>query len=78
MLGVGWESAFAVLLVFVPGGPTAPAGVERRSLGSPGPRSGKAEEVGLGLGLGLNRELLAQFLTVISLLEIVSTGEKSK
>ena len=82
MLGVGWKSAFAVLFVFDVGGPTAPTGVERRSFGSPGPESGKAEEVVLGLGLGLdsefNRGLVVEFLTVISLLEIVSTEEKSK
>ena len=67
MLRVGWKSAFAVLFVFVLGGPTAPTGVERRSLCSPGPGSGKADEGGLGLGLGLgivlglNRELVAEF-----------------
>ena len=58
MLGVGWKSTFADLFVFVLGGPTAPTGVERRSLGSPGPGCGKADEAGLalgsGLGLGLN------------------------
>ena len=53
VLGVGYKSAFAVPFVFDLGGPTAPTGVERRSLGSPGPGSGNAGEVGLGLGLGL-------------------------
>ena len=47
-LGVGWKSAFTELFVFVLGGPTTPIGVERRSLGSPGPESGESEEVGLG------------------------------
>ena len=78
VLGVGWKSAFAVLFVFVLGASTAPTGVERRSLGSPGPGTGKVEEVGLGLALGFNKGLVAEFLTVIALLEIVSTGKKSK
>ena len=80
VLVVGWKSTFAEVFVFVLGGPTAAIGVERRSLGSPGPGIGKTEEVGLGLGLdlGLNRRQVAEFLTVIALLEIVSTGEKSK
>ena len=80
MSAVGWKSAFACLFVFVLGGPTAPSGVERQSFGSPGPKSGKAEEVGLGLQLGLefNRGLVVEFLTIISLLVIVSTREKSK
>ena len=82
MSGMGWKSAFTELFFFVLGGPTAPTGVERRSLGPPGPGSGKTDEVGLRLGLelglGLNRGLVAEFLMAISLMEIVSTGEKSK
>ena len=82
MLGVGWKSASADLFVFVLGGPTALTGLERRSSGSPGPGSGKADEVGLriglGLGLGLDKGLVPEFSTAKSLLEIVSTGEKSK
>ena len=69
MLGVGWKTACAELFVFTVGGPRAPIGVERRSCGSLGPGSGKAEEVGLWLGLGLYRGLVAEFLTAISLLE---------
>ena len=78
VLGVGWKSAFTELFVFALGDPTAPTGLEGRSFGSSMQGSGKANEVGLGLGLGLSRGLLAEFLTKISLLEIVSTGEKSK
>ena len=42
--------------------------------------SGKANEVGLGLvlGLGVGSGLVAEFLMALSLLEIVSIGEKSK
>ena len=43
VLGMGWKSTFAVLFVFVLGGPTAPTGVERRSVGARGPGSVKAE-----------------------------------
>ena len=80
LLGVGWKSAFAELFVFALAGPTAPTGVERRSVGSLGPRSGKADELGLEieLGLRLNRGLGAEFLTAVSLLQIVSTWERSK
>ena len=53
VLGVGWKSASAELFLFALDGPTAPTGVERRSFGSPGPRWGKADEVGLRLGLRL-------------------------
>ena len=78
MLGVSRKSAFAELSVFTLGGPTAPTGVERRSCGSSVQGSGKADEVGLGLGLGVSRGLVTVFLTTASLLEIVSNGEKSK
>ena len=65
VLGVGWKSAFKELF-FVLGGPTAPTGVERRSLSSPGPGSGNTQEVGLGLGLGQ----VILFLKLIYLLVI--------
>ena len=71
VLGVGWKSASAELYVFALGGPTARTGVERRSCGSLGPGSEKADEVGLRLGLGLNRGLVALFVTAISLLKVV-------
>ena len=76
MLGMGWESAFAVLFVFVLAVPTAPTGVRRRSFGA----SVQVVEAGLGIGLSLesNRGLVAECLTVMCLLGIVSTGEKSK
>ena len=67
VLGVGWKSAFAELFVFPLGSPRAPTGVERRNFGSLGLGSGRAKEV--GLRLGLNRGLVAEFLTAISLLE---------
>ena len=63
-MGVGWKSAFAVLFAFVVGGPAAPTGVERRSFGPPGPESGKAEEVALGLGLRLGLELNRRLVVV--------------
>ena len=82
VLGVGWKSAFAELFFFALGVPPAPNGVERRSFGASVQGSGKADEVGLGLGLelelGLSTGLVAEFLTAKILLEIVSTGEKSK
>ena len=53
-LRVGWKSEFADLFLFALGGPTAPTGVKRQKFGSPGPGNGKADEVGLELGLGLN------------------------
>ena len=70
MLRVGWRSGFAELFVFVLVGPTALTGVERRSLGSPGPGSGKVDEVELGLclGLGLSKRLVAECLKAMSLL----------
>ena len=81
-MGVGWKSTFAELFVSALGDHTLPTGLERRSFGA----SVQAVEVGLGLefwlglklALGLNRGLAAEFLMVISLLEIVSTAEKSK
>ena len=76
VLGMVWDSAFAVLFVFVLAVPTAPTGVRRRSFGA----SVQAVEAGLGIGLSLeyNRGLVAESLTVICLLGIVSSGEKSK
>ena len=76
VLGMGWDSAFAVLFVFVLAVPTAPTGVRRRTFGA----SVQAVEAGLGIGLSLGskRGLVAESLTVICLLGIVSTGEKSK
>ena len=65
-----------VLFVFVLGGPTASTGVEQRSAWSRGPESGKADDV--GLGLEFNRGLVAESLTVIFLLGIILSGEKSK
>ena len=65
VLGLGWESTFAELFVFALGGPTAPTGVEQGSCGSPMQGSGKAHQVGSGLGKGL----VAECLTSISLLE---------
>ena len=53
VLVVGWKAAFAGLFGFVLGGPTAPTGVERRSVASSVQGSGKADEVGIALGLGL-------------------------
>ena len=50
VLGVGWKSTFGELFTFALGGPTAPTEVERRRFDSLAPRSGKADEVGLGLG----------------------------
>ena len=44
VLGMGWKSVFAVLFVFVLAVPTAPTGVERRSVGALGPGSEKAEK----------------------------------
>ena len=43
VLGMGWNSVFAVLFVFVLAVPTAPTGVGRRSVGALGPGSEKAE-----------------------------------
>ena len=74
VLGVRWKSAFAEFFVFAPGGATAPTGVERRTEGSAAQGSRNAVEVGLGLIEGL----VAEFLTAISLLQIVPTEEKSK
>ena len=75
MLSVGWKSAFAELFVFSLGGPTVLTGVERWREVSAAQGSRSAVEV--GLGLGLIRGLIAEFLTSISLLEIVPTEEKS-
>ena len=69
VFSVGWELIFAELFVFAPGVPTAPTGVERESCGSSMGGNGKEHEVGLGLGLGMRRGLVAESLTVISLLE---------
>ena len=48
---------------------------ERRSFGSPGPESEKTDEI--GLGLGLKRGLVAEFLTVMSLVERFLTGRRA-
>ena len=60
VLGVGWKSTFAELFVLALGDLRAPTVVERRSFGA----SVQEVEAGLGIGLGLelNRGLVAEFL----------------
>ena len=69
--------AFVELVAFALGGPTAPSGVERRSFESSAQGSGKAVDVWLGLGLGLIRGLVAEFLTAVSPMYVVPTEEKT-
>ena len=72
VLSRGWKSGFAELFVFALDGPTAPTGVERRSLASSVQGRVESEEVGLGLGLGLIRGLGKKSVAAVSL------SEKSK
>ena len=72
VLSRGWKSAFSELFVFALDGPAAPTGVERRCLASSVQGSAEAEEVRLGLGLGLIRRLGAKSVAAVSL------SEKSK
>ena len=75
VLGMGWESAFVVLLFLFWLSPQRPPGVRRRSFGA----SVQVVETGLGIGLSLesNRGLVAESLTVICLLgNCVNRGEE--
>ena len=69
--------AFAELFALALGGATAPSGVERRSFGPSPQGSRSAVGLGLGIGLGLLEELIAEFLTEVSLRGIFQLKRKA-